>query len=105
MIEQTDSQQCYRHNSAIVETTLRDNHGGAIRIIDFAPRFKQFEREFRPGMLIRRTVPLGGAPRIRIRLRPTYGYGRGVPEVTHGSNHIRYVMPVSAESFVRSPRT
>ena len=88
-----DSQQSYRENSAILETILRDSHGGAIRITDFAPRFKQFGRVFRPGMLVRQIVPLGGAPRIRIRLRPAYGYGRQRPETTHGSNHIRYVMP------------
>ena len=88
-----ESKQCYRDNSAVLETTLRDSHGAAVQITDFAPRFKQFGRVFRPGMLVRQIVPLAGAPRIRIRLRPAYGYGRDRPETTHGSNHIRYVMP------------
>ena len=68
-----ESQRGYRENSAILETTLIDSHGAAIRITDFAPRFKQFGRVFRPGMLVRQIVPLAGAPRIRIRLRPAFG--------------------------------
>ena len=88
-----ESQQRYRHNSAVVETILRDSHGSEIQITDFAPRFKQFGRVFRPGMLVRQIVPLSGAPRVRIRLRPTFGYGQHRPETTRGSNHIRYVMP------------
>ena len=93
LFEFRESQQRYRDNSAILETTLKDSHGGVVKITDFAPRFKQFGRVFRPGMLVRQIVPLAGAPRIRIRLRPAHGYGLGKPETTHGSNHIRYVMP------------
>ena len=93
LLDLSESQQNYRENSAILETTLTDRHGGAIRITDFAPRFKQFGRVFRPGMLVRQIVPLAGAPRIRVRLRPAHGYGQNEPENTHGSNHIRYVMP------------
>ena len=95
-VELTDfshSEQRYRRNSAILETTLHDQNGGALRIIDFAPRFKQFGRVFRPMTLVRLIQPLSGAPRLRVRLRPSYGYGEGRPEITRGSNHIRYVMP------------
>ena len=34
-----------------------------------------------------------GAPRIRIVARPRCGYGAGRPELTRGSNHLRFVMP------------
>lgn len=34
-----------------------------------------------------------GRPRVRIRLRPTFGYGWGAPETTRGSNHVRYLLP------------
>jgi GH15 family glucan-1,4-alpha-glucosidase len=87
------SEQRYRRNSAIVITTLYDQHGGVIEITDFAPRFKQFGRIFRPMSLVRHIRPRKGAPRIRIRTRPTYDYGGARPETTRGSNHIRYVMP------------
>lgn len=43
--------------------------------------------------MVRLLRPLCGFPRIGIRLRPTYGYGRATPLTTRGSNHIRYVMP------------
>jgi len=87
------SEQTYRANSAIVETCLFAEDGAAVVIEDFAPRFKQFGRLFRPLMLVRRIRRLGGAPRIRIRLRPAGNYGAEEPIVTRGSNHIRYVLP------------
>jgi len=87
------SEQRYRRNSAVVITTLYDQHGGVVEITDFAPRFKQFGRIFRPMTMVRHVRPRKGAPRIRIRTRPTYDYGAARPETTRGSNHIRYVMP------------
>ena len=93
LLDLSHSEQSYRRNSAVLVTRLYDSNGGAIEITDFAPRFKQFGRVFRPTMLVRRVKPLCGTPRIRIRLRPVYGYGAHRPEMTRGSNHIRYVMP------------
>ena len=87
------SEQSYRRNSAILVTRLYDGSGGAIEITDFAPRFKRFGRIFRPTMLLRHIRPLSGAPRIRIKLRPTYDFGQQHAYTTRGSNHIRYVMP------------
>ncbi len=86
-------EQFYWRNSAVLETRLCDRAGGAVGIVDFAPRFMQFGRAFRPIMLVRRVRPLSGTPRICVRVRPRYGYGAGVPETTRGSNHIRYMMP------------
>ena len=87
------STQRYRRNSAIVETFLKDSSGSLVQVTDFAPRFKQYGRVFRPAMLVRQITPLFGTPRITLRVRPTSGYGQVRPEVTRGSNHIRYVMP------------
>ena len=86
------SEQTYRPNSAIVETCLFAENGAAIEILDFAPRFKQFGRLFRPLTLVRRIRRLGGAPRIRIRLRPAGNYGAEAAAVTRGSNHVRYIL-------------
>lgn len=83
----------YVRNTAIVETELEDRHGGRVRITDFAPRFVHFERTFRPPQIVRRITPLGGLPRIAIRVRPTHGYGRPTTEFSLGSNHIRYHGP------------
>ena len=88
----TESKQQYRHNSAIVETRLSDANGSSILVTDFAPRFKLFGRTYRPATLVRQVTPLSGTPRIRMRVRPTSEYGQQRPEITHGSNHIRYVM-------------
>ena len=87
------SEQSYRDNTAVVETRLYDRSGGALEIVDFCPRFKQFGRMFRPTVIMRLVRPLAGTPRIRVRLRPAHSYGEGRPETTRGSNHIRYVMP------------
>jgi GH15 family glucan-1,4-alpha-glucosidase len=87
------SEQRYLPNTAIVETTLHDANGGAVKIIDFAPRFKQHGRSFRPVSLVRMIVPVVGRPRVRIRLRPLGEYGSVMPTLTQGSNHVRYVLP------------
>ncbi|MBV8767837.1 MAG: glycoside hydrolase family 15 protein [Hyphomicrobiales bacterium] len=81
----------YVRNSAIVETLLTDTRGGQVRVTDFAPRFEQYERTFRPPQIVRRIEPIAGLPRIAIRVRPTYAYGRPVTEYALGSNHIRYM--------------
>ena len=91
LADQVDSQASYLRNTAIVETILTDSQGGAIKVTDFTPRFKRFERIFRPAQIVRRIEPIAGLPRITIRVRPTYNYGQKVTEIASGSNHIRYV--------------
>ncbi len=85
------SEQEYLTNTAVLVTRLYDSNGSAIEITDFAPRFGQFGRMFRPMSLVRTIRPIEGNPRIRIKLRPRSDYGATTPAVTHGSNHIRYV--------------
>lgn len=87
------SEQYYQKNTAILVTRLYDEHGGVVEITDFAPRFGQFGRMFRPMMLVRRVVRLSGSPRLTVKLRPTCSDGASKPELTWGSNHIRYVAP------------
>ena len=87
------SEQRYLKNSAIVETILYDKSGAALRVTDFAPRFKQLGRVYRPITIVRRIEPLSGTPRVRFRLRPHGSYGASAPEITRGSNHARYIMP------------
>jgi GH15 family glucan-1,4-alpha-glucosidase len=87
------TEQHYIANTAVLRTVLHDEHGGAVEIIDFAPRWRQNDRFYRPVMLLRKVRPLSGTPRIRIRLRPLSDYGARVPETTWGSNHIRYLIP------------
>ena len=73
------AEQRYLTNTAVLRTVLRDINGGAIEITDFAPRWHQNERFFRPVMLLRRIRPIAGSPRVRIVLRPLSDYGERVP--------------------------
>jgi GH15 family glucan-1,4-alpha-glucosidase len=86
----------YVRNTAIVATELTDSHGGKVRITDFAPRFRQYGRVFRPPQLFRLIEPIAGLPRITIRVRPTCEYGKPLTPGSLGSNHIRY----SRDAFV-----
>ncbi len=89
------AEQQYVRNTPIVETTLYDKHGNAVRITDFAPRFQLFGRTYHPVMLIRTLTPVHGWPRLCVRLRPAANYGEQRAEVTHGSNHLRFLLPES----------
>ena len=85
------AQQWYEPNTAVLRTRLTDTDGNCVEITDFAPRFQARSRFFRPMTLVRRVRPVHGAPRIRVALRVRYGWGREVPQITRGSNHLRYV--------------
>jgi GH15 family glucan-1,4-alpha-glucosidase len=87
------AEQSYVSNTPILETWLHDAHGGCLKIVDFAPRFEQFERTFHPIMFIRQLVPVAGNPRVTVRLRPAGNYGAEDARQTFGSNHVRYVLP------------
>ncbi|WP_131194152.1 glycoside hydrolase family 15 protein [Lichenihabitans psoromatis] len=91
LADQVKNESAYVRNTAIVETILTDSQGGVVKVTDFVPRFERFERTFRPSQIVRRIEPMAGLPRITIRVRPTYDYGRKVTEIAHGSNHIRYL--------------
>jgi len=86
-----EARQHYERNTAILVTTLTDARGGVVEVTDFAPRFKQYGRTFRPATLIRRVRVRAGSPRIRVRLRPRFDYDAHAPAITCGSNHVRYV--------------
>jgi hypothetical protein len=61
-----------------------------VRITDFAPRFQNLDRIYRPPQLIRIIEPIAGSPRIAIRFRPTHDHGIPITNQALGSNHIRY---------------
>jgi hypothetical protein len=52
------TEQYYLENTAILVTRLYDCHGGGLEVTDFAPRFGQYGRMFRPMMLVRRIRPV-----------------------------------------------
>jgi GH15 family glucan-1,4-alpha-glucosidase len=87
------TEQSYIPGTAIVRTRIEDAAGQAIELTDFCPRFQHHGRIFRPAQLVRRVKPVQGHPRIRVIVRPRGEWGTVAPELTRGSNHLRYVLP------------
>jgi GH15 family glucan-1,4-alpha-glucosidase len=70
---------------------------GSFRVLDCAPRFFQYERFFKPLMLVRKIELIEGNPVISVKCRPVGNYGEMQSEAVIGSNHLRYLhfdMPV-----------
>jgi GH15 family glucan-1,4-alpha-glucosidase len=93
LVDGLASTQAYVDNTAVVVTRLTDRAGGVVEITDCAPRFEQHGRLHQPTTIARRIRRRAGSPRIVVRLRPMFAYGRTEPVVTTGSHHIRYVGP------------
>ena len=55
-------------------TVLHDRHGGAVEIIDFAPRWR-LRPPLSPGAAVPPRAPARRLPRIRMRLRPLADWG------------------------------
>lgn len=89
---QSGSEQRYRRNTAVLETTLTDRHGNRARIIDFTPRFLQHGRMFRGQNVIRLIEPVQGTPRLTVSLRPRAGYGAEAAKFARGTSHARYFL-------------
>jgi GH15 family glucan-1,4-alpha-glucosidase len=83
------SRQYYLENTNVLCTEI-SNPEGKYRIIDFAPRFYQFERYYKPLMLIRKIEPLEGNPRIKVTCKPVCEYGNRKQKGSRGSNHIEF---------------
>ena len=83
----------YERNTAIVITVLTADDGAQVKITDFAPRLRNFDRLLRPPQLMRIIEPIAGLPRIAIRVRPTQFYGNAVKRQVAGSSHITYGEP------------
>jgi GH15 family glucan-1,4-alpha-glucosidase len=87
------SERAYDPATAIVRTQLWDGAGQGVELVDFAPRFVDRNRMFRPAQLVRRVRPLAGHPRVRITVRPHGDWAGATPICTRGSHHLRFVMP------------
>ena len=83
----------YVDNTAIVTTLLTAEDGSQVRITDFAPRFRNFDRMLRPPQLMRVIEPVSGLPHVTLRLRPCERYGKPITRRVTGSNHITYGEP------------
>lgn len=84
------SEQYYLPNTNILVTEFHCEDG-SYKVVDFAPRFLNYDRYYKPLLLARRIIPLEGTPRIKVVCRPRGEYGEVVPELLFGSSHIRYM--------------
>jgi GH15 family glucan-1,4-alpha-glucosidase len=85
-------EQAYRRNTPILVSRHTDAGGNAVDVIDFCPRFQRSGRSYRPVAFARIVRPVSGSPRIRMRLRPTSGWGSPCAGRVGGSNHLRFVL-------------
>jgi GH15 family glucan-1,4-alpha-glucosidase len=81
--------QRYLDNTNVLETVF-EAPGGRFRVVDFAPRFEQHARIFRPPQLFRIVEPLEGSPRVMVCCEPVNGWSKQKAESTQGSHHISY---------------
>lgn len=83
------SNQFYLENTNVLCTEITCENG-KYRVVDVAPRFQQYERFFKPLMLIRKIEPIEGNPRIRVKCDLVCDYGKRKLRPHRGSNHIQY---------------
>ncbi len=86
----SSARQSYVRNTALVETLLLDGTGGAVKISDFCPRFRQRGRVHRPMTFIRIVEPVDGRPIVTLRFKPQANYGAETPQRVAGSHHLRF---------------
>src|SRR5215475_3558737 len=60
---QVEASSHYERNTAIVTTILTAEDGARVKITDFAPRLRNFDRLLRPPQLMRIIQPIAGLPR------------------------------------------
>jgi GH15 family glucan-1,4-alpha-glucosidase len=83
------SHQYYVKNTNVLCTEI-DAEDGRYKVTDFAPRFENHERHYRPLMLVRKIEPIHGAPAIKVVCKPMGEYGALEPQLMMGSNHLRF---------------
>jgi len=84
------STQYYVPNTNVLCTEV-ETADGKYRVTDFAPRFLQYERYYKPLMFIRKVEPLVGTPRVRAACRPVGQYGEHELTRRRSSNHIAFL--------------
>jgi glucoamylase len=84
------SRQYYIPNTNVLCTEFTCSNG-KYRVIDCAPRFYQYERNFKPLMLVRKIELLEGNPVVTIKCKPVGSYGSMQTSMVQSSNHLRFL--------------
>ena len=82
-------EQSYNENTNILKTICHSSDG-AFEVIDFCPRFWEFEQISRPRQLIRIVRRISGKPQIFLRCRPASQFGQNFYECIHSSYHLTF---------------
>ena len=88
-VDGAPGEQRYVENTNVLETTFATSDG-SFRVLDFAPRFLQYDRIFHPTHIVRVVEPLEGTPHIRVSCDPRVGWSKAVPARLQGSNHVAF---------------
>ncbi len=89
--EEYTSHQYYQENTNVLITDITCKSGVQYRVTDFAPRFHQHQRYYKPLMLVRKIEAITGSPRVVVKCEPVSDYGAAKLTVNRGSNHIQYL--------------
>lgn len=85
-----ETHQYYIDNTNVLVTEFKCAEG-RFKVIDCAPRFSQYDRYFKPLMLVRKIEYIEGNPVIVVKCKPVGNYGEHVPQMVTGSNHLRFL--------------
>src|SRR5690606_11413633 len=88
--EEFKSRQYYISNTNVLATEFI-TPTGKFRVLDCAPRFLHYERNFKPLMLIRKIELLEGGPSVIVKCQPRGMYGEVMPDTVIGSNHLSFM--------------
>ena len=106
------AEQSYVRNSGVLETRLFAKDGSALKITDFAARFEDKGRMFRPSGVVRRIEPIAGMPTISVNLTAQGDRGasdltpkRGVSHATFGEGAEKFRVTTDAPlSYIMDQR-
>jgi GH15 family glucan-1,4-alpha-glucosidase len=91
-----ETRQYYMRNTNVLVTVFTQtghSHAGGgdqFEVIDFAPRFERESGYHKPPQLVRIVRPVRGIPRIVIRCKPRFAYGRDEPSIYDMASQIVY---------------
>jgi len=88
---QVAARQRYVRNTAVLETELEAGDGSIVRITDFAPRFMDRGRMFRPASTVRQITPVKGMPRISVSLSASRDKGGSAMPMKRGVSHVSFI--------------
>lgn len=85
-----ETRQHYMRNTNVLVTVFQGSGGEQFEVIDFMPRFLHQDHCHRPPQIMRVIRPLKGIPRIAIRFRPRYPFGKEKPATSDLSSMVLY---------------